>query len=148
MRNYTGVCARNPTLIVSKFFDSTTLLTDLLIVGVPFIAPAFLPVYFLFGTNAFKASWAVANLAYIMASQAAYSGYLTPALIAEGPLAGGFDDESDRALLTIIAGIAIMFQQLCIFALLWPASTLGFAWTALASVMWRVKLHLSFLHKS
>ncbi|KAJ4338782.1 hypothetical protein N0V87_003697 [Didymella glomerata] len=137
VRNYTGVCARNPAFNVRKFFGSTTLLTVLLMVGVPFIAPAFLPVYFLFGTKAFKASWAVANLAYIMASQAAISGYLAPAPVAEGLLAGGFNDESDCVLLTIIAGIAIIFQQLCISALLWPASTLGFAWTVLASIMWR-----------
>lgn len=137
VRDYTSIHARNPKLNVREFFDRTTLLTALLCAGVLYIEPASLQVYVLFGIKSLKVSWAVTNLSYVLVSQASHSGYLVLVPAAEGFLAGTFDDESDRALLTIIAAIAIMIQQLCIFAWLWPASTLDFVWMALVSIMSR-----------
>lgn len=136
VRNYTGVCARNPTLNVTKFFESTTLLTYLLPIWIP-SAPFYLPVYFLFGTKAFRILCFVANLTHVVSSQAAHCGYSARTEAAEDVLAKGFKHESDRALLAFIAAIAIAFQKLCILALLWPVSTLNFAWTVLASIVWR-----------
>jgi hypothetical protein len=137
VRHHTGVCAANPNLNVTRVFNSTTLLTHLLLFGFPYIAPALLPVYFLYGTAAFKVSFVAANLAISLFSQAAYSGYLNLSQNAAGLFAGVFECELDRALVTFNAAVAIAFQQLCIVALVWPVSTSGFVWAALASVAWR-----------
>lgn len=117
VRSYTSICARNPTLNISKFLKSTTLLTYLLPIWNP-SAPFFLPVFSLFRTKAFKISRFAANLIHVVSSQAVHCGYTPPSQAAEDVQAEAFKHEVDRALLAIIAVIAIAFQQLCILTLL------------------------------
>ena len=100
-------------------------MTHLLCIGIP-DAPVFLPMYLLFGAKAFKVSWFVAYLVFIIAHQAAYSGYLAPPEGVDDTFVENFKDKSDRVLLTFLAAVAIAFQQFCILAMLWPVSTLGF----------------------
>ncbi|KAF1923705.1 uncharacterized protein M421DRAFT_9492 [Didymella exigua CBS 183.55] len=134
VRHRTGVCTRNPNLRVAELFCHTTVLSHLLLIGFPFIAPALLPVYFMFSTAVFKVSFVAANLAFVAYSQALFSGYFH---FHAGMFEGDFENDSDRALVTYVAAVAVAFQQLCIIILIWPVPTMRFARTSLASVAWR-----------
>lgn len=136
MRRRTDICARNPKVDVAQLFKGTTVMSHLLLIGFPFLAPVLLPVYFMFGTTAFKVSFVAANLAITMVYQGTALRFYQPPADFAGVF-GELENESDRDTGACIAAVAIAFQQLMVVTILWAVSTLSFAWTVLAIVAWR-----------
>ena len=125
----TDICSRNPSLDLHTAFASLTLMTQLLHVG-HLSAPVLLPIYFVFGIGGSKVALTLLDLIVSVVTHWVLWTY--------GPVR--FDNDADRKTITCVVAFTLVLKELMILGILYPASNvpvLRFAWTVLATAVWR-----------